>query len=43
VIVAFSFGKGAYKEIARANYRPINALPIDDLLKFDRELPELTA
>ena len=42
VIVAFSFGKGAYEEIARAKLHEsleIELLKVSDLLKIDRLLP----
>lgn len=45
VIVAFSFGKGSYEEIARAKLHDgltIKPLVVADLLKIDRELPEFT-
>ena len=43
VIVAFSFGKGAYEEIARARNREglnITALTVTDLLNVVHELPD---
>ncbi|MGI0069606.1 MAG: DNA methyltransferase [Nitrosopumilaceae archaeon] len=46
VIVAFSFGRGAYEEIARARLEEklnITAMKVSDLLKLDRDfLPDFT-
>ena len=46
VIVAFSFGRGAYEEIARARLeekQTITAMKVSDLIKLDRDfLPDFT-
>jgi hypothetical protein len=46
VIVAFSFERGAYEEIARAKLHDklsITALTVAELLQIKRELPDFTA
>lgn len=46
VIVAFSFGKGAYEEIDRAKLHDglsIKALTVSDIMKTGRELPDFNS